>query len=175
MTCRMISRFISLLALLLVATPALAQSTPVIFTRTDIVFQPAPPATKEGEASILRPSATYNVEERSEDALSLEYIHTLNSLTDSTGVMIVFNEPAMVALPTMQVFTPVDTVFIAEDGTVLQMLPDVVLADVHQQIMAREPIKALLFLQAGQIKQRFLQPRDTVAGNMFTPEPAVMQ
>ncbi len=162
---------ISLLAL---AVPALAQ-VPIIFERTDISINPAPLGGKNGEVVLQRPAVKYNIELRSEDALQLEYVHTLNTLTDTTGVMILFNTPTAAPLPAWQVFTPVDAVFIADTGEILQMLPNVTLAEMQQDISAKEPVKAFLFLKAGQIKTSLLRPHDMVAGNMFTPAPAVMQ
>lgn len=174
MRCHHRSRFVSLLLVLLLPMAAAAQVTPVIFERTDIRIDPAPIAA-EGEATLLREPTRYNIELRSEDALRLEYIHTLNTLTDDTGVMILFASPVMAPLPALQVFTPVDALFVAEDGTILQILPNVALGDMTQDVMAREPVKAFLFLKAGQVAARFLQPRDSVAGSMFTPAPPVMQ
>lgn len=166
--------FISLLLALLPAV-TMAQVTPVIFERTDIRIDAAPIGGKEGEATLLRPSITYNIELRSEDALKLEYIHTLNTLTDSTGVMILFAAPVMAPLPAMQVYTPVDAIFVAEDGTILQILPNVALGEMTQDVMARDPVKAFLFLKAGEVAAHLIQPQDTVSGSMFVPAPSVMQ
>ena len=167
--------FISLLLALLLPAFAMAQVTPVIFERADIRIDAAPIGGREGEATLLRPSITYNIELRSEDALKLEYIHTLNTLTDSTGVMILFTSPMMAPLPAMQVFTPVDAIFLAEDGTILQILPNVALGEMTQDVMARDPVKAFLFLKAGEVAARLIQPQDAVSGSMFVPAPSVMQ
>lgn len=175
MRCRTISTFISFLALAMLPLAAGAQVTPVIFERTDIRIDAAPMGGQEGEATVLRPSLTYNIELRSEDALKLEYIHTLNTLADNTGVMILFSAPVVAPLPAMQVFTPVDALFLAEDGTILQILPNVALGNMRQDVYARDPVKAFLFLKAGEVALRAIQPRDTVTGSMFTPAPPVMQ
>jgi hypothetical protein len=159
----------------MLAQPAFAQVTPIIFERVDIRVDPLQPIPQDGVATIMRDSTRYNVELRSEDALQLEYIHTLNDLAEDGGVMILMSQPAMVPLPSMQVFTPVDALFVADDGTILQILPNVTLGELKQDIMAREPIKALLFLKAGEVQKRILQPRDIISGTMFTPAPPVME
>jgi uncharacterized membrane protein (UPF0127 family) len=153
----------------------MAQETPIIFERADITVQPAPPVARPGEVTILRDPTAFNIEVRSEDALKLEYIHTLNTLADNGGVMILFNSPSMVTLPAMQVFTPVDALFVADNGTIMQILPNVVLGQQTQDVMAPEPIRAFLFLKAGSVAAHVIQPHDVIAGNMFTPSPAVMQ
>lgn len=173
---RCLTRLLSISLLLAgLAGPALAQVTPIIFERTNIRIEPTPIRGEENEATLLRAATTYNIELRSEDALKLEYIHTLNTLNDDTGVMIMFAAPSVVPLPAWQVFTKVDAVFLAEDGTILQILPSVALGNMTQDIYAREPVKAFLFLKEGQVAARYLRPRDVVTGSMFVPAPPVME
>lgn len=175
MTCQNHWKFASLAAVLLLAAPAIAQ--PLIFERAEIRIDPVAvaPAAKAGETPIPRIPTSYDVEVRAEDALQLEYIHTLNTLTDTTGVAISFTAPSIAALPRMQVFTPVDALFVAEDGTIMQIYPDVILAELTQDVYAKDPIKAFVFLKAGEVAARRILPRDIIAGSMFFPAPPVMQ
>ena len=154
---------------------AFAAPAQVLFERADVQVNPAPIGGHNGEVVLQRPTVKLNVELRAQDALQLEYIHTLNTLADGTGVMVVLNNPAVVPLPAWQVFTPVDAVFIADTGEILQILPNVVLGNMQQDIAAKAPVKAFLFLKAGQVQASQLRPHDMVAGNMFSPAPAVMQ
>ncbi|MFN7612181.1 MAG: hypothetical protein ACK5QI_02225, partial [Alphaproteobacteria bacterium] len=90
-----------LLALLLFTLPLLAsaQTSPVIFERQDIVILPAEKSTQQNEQDRDseppkdHPPLKFSVEIRPEDAMKLEYIHTLNTLTETTGVMIAFTLP----------------------------------------------------------------------------------
>lgn len=149
------------------AQAARAQSA-VLFAREDIVIEPAaPPPAREGEAVIVRHPVPLNVEVRTAEALRLEYIHTLNTLTAGTGVMIILPAPSAAALPYMKVPTPVDAVLIMEDGTITQIVPHVLLSDVAQVVVAREPIQAFLFLKDGQAAAHRIRPRDMVTGSMF--------
>lgn len=158
---------------LVIATPALAQETQLLFVREAIRIDagPADPKAKFQPHAPVR----YDVEQRSEDALKLEYIHTLNNLTDSTGVMITFAAPTVVALPAMKVYTPIDALFVTDNGSIAQILPNVTLGELTQRVAAKEPVKAFLFLKAGQVAARGLRPRDVIAGSMFTPAPAVLE
>lgn len=177
-------RFTSIVAafcLLALAHAAMAQ-TAVIFERTKIRIDPVAPVVeapaKNGEpapAPEPRMPVNYDIEERGEEALQLEYIHTLNTLTDSTGVAIVFNPPGVVALPRMQVFTPVDVLFVAEDGTILQIYPDATLGTLDQDVYAKDPVRAFVFLKAGEVAAKNIRPRDVIAGTMFTPAPPVLE
>jgi uncharacterized membrane protein (UPF0127 family) len=172
-----------LLILVLIVMPALAnaQSSPVIFERQDIVILPAEVPTRvDGEGRDFQPPADhpplrFSVEIRPEDAMKLEYIHTLNTLTDTTGVMIAFTLPTMVSLPTFTVSTPVDVLFVDYQGMILQMLPGVIPAEITQDIMAKEPVRAFIYLQNGVIKAKNIRPGDRVESTVFTPPPPVIR
>ena len=179
--------YLSLALLTLCAAPnAYAQVTALLFEREDIritspsYVEPAKPdPTKDAPAKPPAPSTghaplTFNVEVRSQDALRLEYIHTLNSMTDTTGVMIVFASPSTIGLPALKVPTPVDTLFVLENGTIAQILPNTVLADLTQEIAAKSPIKAFLFLKAGTVAARNIHPQDVITSSQFTPSPPLM-
>lgn len=176
MTCRLRSTFSSTLAAcLLMASAALAQ--PLVFERADIRIDPvAIVPIKPGDPTAPpRIPISYNAEVRAEDAMKLEYIHTLNTLTDTTGVVIAFSAPSLAALPRMQVFTPVDALYVAEDGTIMQIYPEVALAELTQEMYSKEPIKAFVFLKAGEVAARGILPKDIISGPMFYASPAVMQ
>jgi hypothetical protein len=161
--------------LLLCAPVAHAQAASVIFEQANIRIESAAPRTTDKTPKPTHPPLLYDVEVRPEDAMRLEYIHTLNTLTDSTGVMIAFTAPSMVALPTMKVYTPVDALFVADTGVIVQILPDVTLGDLTQEVLAHEPVKAFLFLKAGTVVAKGIHPQDVITGPMFTPAPPVME
>lgn len=158
-----------------IAATAVAQVTPVIFERAAIRIDSPPPREKDTKPKPTHPTLTYNIEVRPEDAMRLEYIHTLNMLTDDSGVMIEFTAPSMVALPIMKVYTPVDALFVSDTGVVVQILPNVTLGDLTQEVLAHEPVKAFLFLKAGSVAARGIRPQDIITGPMFTPAPPVME
>lgn len=160
------------------ALPVVA-SAQMIYERRQITIQPAPQEQTDDavKAKPLPPRepAMYDIELRGEDALKLEYIHTLNTLTPTNGVMIALSAPAMVPLPVMNVYIPVDVLFIADDGTIVQIMPSVTLGEMTQSVEAKSPIKAFLFLKAGQAAARAITPRDVVHGAMFNLPPTVQQ
>lgn len=166
---------ISALAAIALASSVAAAQTPLVFERAKIRIDATLSAKEVKENTEPRAALNYSVELRPESALNLENIHTLNLLTPTTGVVISFTAPSIVALPAMKVYTPVDVLFVAEDGTILQIMPEVVLGEIAQTLQARDPIKALLFIKSGEAQLRGIRPRDVVAGSMFTPAPAVQE
>lgn len=156
---------ISLAFLASVPTQTQAQSA-VIFERIPIEIQlPRPSDTKTEPL----PKLKLSVELRPEDALRLEYIHALNILTPTTGVMIYFAAPTLIALPAMKVYTPVDVAFVEEDGKIVQIVSNVVLGEMPQEIMVDRPIKAFLFFKAGQAAQAGIKKGSLVSAKVFTP------
>lgn len=174
---RNLLRFVSVLVLLC-SLPAVAQQNPIIFERQDMTIIPhaEPEMTPEGVPNVdRREPQRFSIEIRPEDAMKLEYIHTLNTLTDETGVMIAFSLPTMSSLPYMRVYTPVDILFVDNQGIIMQMLPDAVLADLYQDVMAKDPVKAFVFLKAGTIMARHIKPHDRIDNPVFTPPPAIIE
>jgi hypothetical protein len=175
MRCRITLSFIRLCAAVLLPTFAFAQITPMLMERTSIRIDAPTIRAADKMPKQNHPPLIYDTEVRSEDAMKLEYIHTLNTLTDSSAVMITFTAPTMVPLPVMKVYAPVDALFISDNGTVVQILPNVTLGEMTQEVMAHAPIKAFLFLKAGHVMARGIRPRDVVQGPMFTPAPPIME
>lgn len=152
----------------------------MIFERRSIRIDPAPPpAPKPGEEAAALPQrepVVIDAEIRSEEALKLENILALNTLTPDTGVMIVLTTPTIVALPFMQVFTPVDAVFIGEEGNIVQIIPGVIMGELNKSLGPNASyVKAILFLKEGQAKVRAIKPHDMVVAPMFTPPQAVQE
>ncbi len=160
---------------LALALPTMAQVSSLIFERADIRIHATTIASEGKDIGPARPPIALSIELRPEESLRLEYIHTLNTLTPESGVMIVLNSPAILTLPAMKVYTAVDALFVAADGTITQIAPNVVLGEMTQDVQARKPVQAILFLQAGAAAARGIRPRDVIAGKMFTPSPAMQE
>jgi uncharacterized membrane protein (UPF0127 family) len=161
------------IALVLLLAPVLghAQASSLIFERADIRITATPKKADADTVSIARAPIALNVELRGEESLQLEYLHTLNSLGADNGVMIALNTPAKLSLTAMKVYVPVDVIFVADNGTILQISPHVTLAEMQETIGARAPVKALLFVRDGLAAKRGIEPHDVVSGRMFTPAP----
>lgn len=166
-------------------TTADTANAQVIFQREKLVISP-PPITRiiSDETSETPPAQkpevermpqTFMVEVRSEEALNLEYIHTLNGLGDNSGVMIAFSVPSIVSVPTMKVYEAVDVLFIDENGVIVQILPDIVPAEITRDIAANKPVSAFLYIKAGESKKRGIRPRDIATHSVFSANPVILQ
>lgn len=180
-----VRRWLAGLALLVAATVSVTAGAQVIFQRERLLISP-PPVTRisvaEGEEEKAqvppespRPAQEFLVEVRSEEALNLEYIHTLNDLGENSGVMIGFAIPSIVSLPNMKVYSAVDVLFVDEDGVIVQILPDIVPAEINRDIAASTPVSAFLYLKAGESKRRDIRPRDIVTHGLFSAKPVILK
>ena len=151
---------------MLLATAA-AQETPVIFEQSSIRIDPVIIERDLSAPVEVRVASTFAIELRSEDAAKLEYLPSLNALSDTNGVMIVFTTPILTALPKLNNFIAVDALLLAEDGTILSISPNIVLAELPDQELSQDPVKAMLFLKAGVTTARNILPKDVVVGSMF--------
>jgi len=153
---------------------ALAQ-TSLIFERTRIQIESPPRTDAEKTKKPPHVSLAYDIELRAEEALRLEYIHTLNTLSDSTGVMIALQNPGIINIPAMKVYTPVDVLFLDEIGTIQQIIPKLTLGELTQTVQSRAPVKSILFLQAGEVARRGIRPQDIAIGAMFVSPPDIQE
>ena len=161
-----------------------AESAPIIFQRESIRILPTAPEKPTEQTTEASPQNTipnprfpivYSVEIRDERALGFDYIHALNQLNTTNGVLIFFSAPTVTPLPRFQIHKPVDVLFINEQGVILEILPNHIPGEQTQDILANEPVKAWLYIMAGQVAARDIRPHDTVQGNIFTAAPAIMR
>jgi uncharacterized membrane protein (UPF0127 family) len=157
------------------------QTNPLIFERQTITLIPQGDTAQPSANSPLsgppapRVGAQFNVEVRSEEALKLEYIHSLNTLQDNTGVMIAFSAPTLAPLPFMRVYTALDVLFVADDGTILQIYPGHVPATTTTEVLAEQPIRALIYLKSGRVAALDIKPHDRIQSSLFTPPPPLLR
>lgn len=182
---------VSLIALLLLCIHAPSEAQ-VIFQREP--FEIAPPPAKsqvveniedkttlpaktaaQKQKNDVRISHQFSGEIRGEEALTLEYIHTLNTLDEYSTVMILLDAPSIVSLPIYNVYTPIDVAFVDNDGEIIQIIPSIVPAEITRDIQAKTPIRALIFFKTGITKSLDIRPRDIVKFSAFNARPIIIQ
>ena len=89
--------------------------------------------------------------------------------------MIEFAVPSIVSVPVMNVYKPVDILFVSDDGIVVQIVPSITPAEINRTIEAQDPVRAFLYLRAGEAKRRDIRPGDVVAHSAFNAKPIILQ
>ncbi len=176
---------LALLMITVLAAPCMAAaSNSLVFQRDTITIEPAAPAADEaaaedvGEAAQPPPAArqavTINAQLRSDQALRLEWVHSLSGLSGNEAMMILFDPPAQQDLMPMNIYVPVDVLFVDKQGTITQIAPNLTLAQLQAQIAVAEPLRAWLFLAGGAAERLDIRPRDRLRHPLFSPKPTVI-
>lgn len=122
----------------------------------------------------VRQPAKINAEIRSDQALRLEWIASLNRLVSGEGVMIVFNPSIKLPLLEMNVYEAVDVLFVDTEGTIMQIAPELTLYGLREEIVAEKPVRAWFFLKGGDAEKFGIQPGDKVQHPIFNPKALIL-
>lgn len=184
---------ILLFLFVLVAMPVFAQmansgglifSREKIFIETEVTLPPDAAETPDTQGPVKDASQVprlearryfFDTEIRTHDALKLEWFHSLANVQSGRAIMIVFKETGPQSLPLAKLYKPIDVLVIAEDGEVLAILPNIILASQSKQIDMDMPVKAFLFIKADDASALQIKPKNHVLHPIFTRDPTVLQ
>ena len=112
---------------------------------------------------------------RNEQAYRLDAMNGLASLAKGSCILIAFDFPLDIPVMPGTVQKSLDILFVNEQGAILQIMPEVILADLHKEVYANKPVKALIYLNGGEVKAHGIQPGWVVSHALFQPDPTVMR
>ncbi len=188
----------------LVFTSVYADDTPVIYSKTVIKIIPSRPrvsaeATEQAEKNdnkksasnvikdagntkssdlfpdLKRVSKEFTVEVRPLSFLEQKDFISHQPFTDKEGMMMLI-EPAQVAqLKSANLIGKIDVLFVSPDGIVEKIAPDLVLPDLLEPIDSEKPVRAFIFLKAGQAKDSDIEPGDYIENQLFKSHPVILQ
>lgn len=176
------SRILPFLLLLLLALSAPAradQSTPLFYNRTEITIErqalPAP-LPWQGESRPQEQSGiTFDVEVR--DAASFynqKDWFNLSGPTDDSGVLLAFSAPTLAPVIRSKQYAPLDILMVDNEGKIIQIVPNIMLADLQREILPKNPVLAFLFLKGETCQRLSIAPGDVVVYDIFTRPPTVL-
>lgn len=174
-----------ILCLLLVALPMPAWAEGVggvMYSRANLTITrknipvPAEPLPWEEEQEKLpeNPILTFDIEVR--DALAFyrqQGLFSMNDVQENKGVFMIFPGPTPAPIRHQPQYAPIDIVLINQEGVIVQIIPNIVLAELDQDINPPTPILALLLLRGGTCADRFINPGDMVDYPIFKRPPTV--
>ena len=144
--------------------------------KEEVIFDASKETKKEEKSpppKIRRP-VKINAEIRSDQALQLEWIASLNRLVSGEGVMIIFNPAIKLPLLEMNVYDAVDVLFVDSEGTILQIAPELTLYGLREEIVADSPIRAWFFLKGGDAEKNRIEPGDRIQHPLFSPKALIL-
>lgn len=177
-----ISFFLALL-LLTASWPVDAdESTPLLFSRSRIAIIRAVAAEDQSTNALpwqeeipFDPRIVLDVEVR--DAMSLYrqrgWINVAKP-AEQTGLMMVFSAQTVAPVTRSEQYAPLDILMIDSEGKIIQILPNLSLADLEDDVYPSDPILALLFLKGGTCETLSIKPGDHVEYKIFKKPPVVL-
>jgi uncharacterized membrane protein (UPF0127 family) len=181
---RQIRRILLALLLLTLAIPAAQadESTPLFYTRTTILIRrahvppPAPPMFPWQKAAEPQNSGlAFDVEVR--DAMTLynqEGWFNLSGPSENSGVLLAFSAPGIAPIVPSQQYVPLDILLIDKEGTIVQIIPNLLLSELQQDIYPEKPVLAFLYLKGGSCADLSISPGDIVEYKLFKRPPVVL-
>lgn len=178
-------RFLVFFCLLLsVPLPVWADdAVPLLYSRSHItVTRHAPPAPAPAkgalpwqEAPKADPNLVLDVEVRDATVLyRQEGWFNLNSLSDHGGVLMAFAAPRISPVIRSEQYAPLDILMIDKEGRIVQIAPNIVLAELREELLPPSPILAFLFLNGGACERLSIKPGDTVEYAIFKKPPTLL-
>ncbi len=164
-----------------------ASGEPLVYRRDSITIMPAgvysvkvltgdeDETKKSKKKTKVREPIAMDVEIRSVQALQSEWFYSASQAQADKAVMIMFDPPTDVPLMNMRIYEPLDVIYIDEEGKIIQIVPEVVLADLQEPIGAEHLVRSWLFLQGGSAERLDIRPKDRVEHPLFNPRPRVLQ
>lgn len=180
-------KFLLLIVLFLTPLSAFATNEPLVYRRDSITIMPkdlyastvlrdedTKPKKKKTESKMREP-IQMDVEIRPVQALQSEWFYSAGGAQQDKAVMIMFDPPTDVPLMAMRIYEPLDVLYMDEEGKIIQIVPDVVLAYLEEPIGAESLVRSWLFVQGGTAERLGIRPKDRVEHPLFNPRPRVLQ
>lgn len=95
------------------------------------------------------------------------------ALDDNNAVLTYFTVAEPRSLLAENIQKPLDILFIRDDGTIVQIVPEVIPAYLPDDIGTDFPLRALLYLKAGLAEAWGIEPGYRIEHGMFNPKPII--
>lgn len=127
------------------------------------------------ETVVEIPELVFNVEVREGNSLYKQSgWFNLGKHQDDSGIMLAFSEPVIKPIIPSAQYAPTDILFIDKQGTITQMIPNIMLSDLEEDIYPEKPILAFLFLKGGICKKLSINVGDEVKYSIFKKPPLIL-
>lgn len=162
--------------LLIASCAAFAQDDPLVFRRDVITIYPGTqPSNLMGEQADETGAVELEVEIRPMQAFEVNWMHMLSQVASQYSSLIMLPYPYPDVIDRRPFFQPVDILSIDEEGFIVQIVPQVVLAELREPLYTDEPVLARLIMAGGGAQALGIKPGDKVEHPFFTPSPEVLK
>lgn len=172
-------KWLTLLIWLLPACAHAADSVPLFFTRSELIIQRA--ALPASEAPLpwqsIAPAdlaLSFDIELRDGGALYQQKgWFSLDMPADGTGMLLYFGAPILAPIPPASQYAPLDILLLDGQGRIAHIFPNLVLAELTEEIESPSPVVAFLIVRGGLCEARGIRSGDTVEHPLFKKPPVM--
>lgn len=157
------------------ALPMLYSRAEIFIARHDASAMPEPALPWQNGAAAAPPKLSLQVEVR--DAAILyrqEGWFSLSSPAEKTGTLLMLPTPDLMPIPPTMQYAPIDILMIDKEGKITQIIPQVIPAEIEEEIYPDSPVLAFLFLKGGECGKLSVKPGDMVEYELFKKPPAIL-
>lgn len=183
-----------LLLVILLLFPAFAYAdAPLIYSKTVVRIIPSSDTVKSRSKlddddkkavdskvtdflpSLQRVTKEFTVEVRPLSFLDQHDFIAHQPFTDKEGMMMLVDPPASAALKSANLLGNIDILFVLEDGTIEKIAPNLALNELVEPLTSEKPVRAFIFLKAGQAQASDIRPGDRIDNPLFKNHPVILQ
>jgi len=189
-------RYALAVLLTLLALPVHAvEDRPLTFARTQFVIVPAAAPAADAAAQeaaqlpwqeksqmSLAPTAQprakgilFNAQLRDATTVYTQGWFNLNGLSPEEALMLVLQPPAIASIRPVNDFAAYDILLVGPDGKIIQILPNLILADLEEPYQTPKAVDAIIYLRCGLCAELEIAPGDKVVNKFFRTPPKVLQ
>lgn len=165
----------------LVITPAQSAEIPLLYSKSELIIArksltPDPSLLPwQKDAAEAQNKLTFTIEVRDGRSLyNQQGWFNLSSYEEQSGVLLAFSSPTQSPIVASKQYAAVDILFIDLQGRITQIVPNIMLAELQEEIVPAAPVLAFLFLKSGTCEKMFIKPGDEVEYSLFKKPPTVL-
>ncbi len=158
----------SVCSAMLFVTTAYATQNPILFSRASLEL------THQHPAADSAPLVLDTEIRDAESAARAPGWFDFSAPGDNRAVMLTYAEPTTVTLSHTQNFAAVDVLFIDEYGTITQIAPKLIMANLEESITSTAPVLAVVYLRGGAYETLEIKPGDHLESPLFRKKPALL-
>lgn len=122
-----------------------------------------------------RQSFRFYTDMRTEQVLELDWIKSLRRVGPDRTMTITFTPPRYDVIYPNNSQQELDVLSITPQGEIVQIIPNLILAELNAPIETAEPVAARLILQGGAAETLDIRPGDRVSHPIFRPDPKILR
>jgi uncharacterized membrane protein (UPF0127 family) len=135
----------------------------ITITRVTLPPAPTPLPWRDTAVSPDNPKLTFEVEVRDADSFyRRDGLFTMNEIAQDKGLLLLFDKPKLASIPKMNHFIAIDIVTATQDGTIVQILPNIKLYALEKEIKLEKPAQAILLFKGGLCAQESIHVGDVI-------------